>query len=78
MDKTGIRKMGNGSKPLKRNGRHEETRTPDLQKCVNLLIVLFPIDLLPIQHRVIVHPVGRAPFGPDTRACRILPACCTR
>src|SRR5271166_1785297 len=24
--------MANGSKPLKRNGRHEETRTPDLYR----------------------------------------------
>ena len=24
--------MGGGSKPLKRNGRHEETRTPDLYR----------------------------------------------
>jgi hypothetical protein len=30
--KTGTGKMGSGSKPLKRNGRHEETRTPDLYR----------------------------------------------
>jgi len=30
--KPGLKRWGNGSKPLKRNGRHEETRTPDLYR----------------------------------------------
>gem|GEM_PF-5286497 len=35
--KTGTGEMGNGSKPLKINGRHEETRTPDLYRVNSVL-----------------------------------------
>jgi len=39
--------MGNGSKPLKGNGRHEETRTPDLYRvkvmfCASMYSLVHP------------------------------------